>query len=220
MNLTILNIKAFLHLLAILIVINICISIPIKAQIDSRRDMQLQPTTQINAWPAKEKRFALIIGIDEYQDEQIVSLKGAVNDAKALAQVLVENAGFSQHQVILLTSDQPASRRPTRSNILRQLFYLLNAITQDGKNGLLLVAFAGHGIAPSEQAYLLPMDVDLAEMERTGINVNEIRNPIKNKGVEQVVLILDACRTGPQLSRSDGKVWSGDIGDKSVGRHR
>ena len=57
----------------------------------------------VNAWPRKAKRFALIIGVDEYQDTQINKLEGASNDAKMLADALIQYAGFSTDQVILFT---------------------------------------------------------------------------------------------------------------------
>src|SRR5215210_6400612 len=71
-------------------------------------------------WPAGPKRFALIIGVDHYDDTQITTLGGASNDAKALKDALVRYAGFGEEQVTLLASDQPPERQPTRGNILRR----------------------------------------------------------------------------------------------------
>src|SRR5918911_532259 len=72
-------------------------------------------------WPAGPKRFALIVGVDRYDDTQISTLGGAANDALALKDALVRYAGFGEEQVTLLASDQPAERQPTRGNILRRL---------------------------------------------------------------------------------------------------
>ena len=79
---------------------------------------------EVKELPAKSKRFALVIGVDEYQDEQISRLSGATNDAKALADALVRYAGFPPDQVILLASDQPQQRQPNRGNILQYLWRL------------------------------------------------------------------------------------------------
>src|SRR6185503_16010035 len=98
---------------------------------------------QVAALPGETDRFALVIGVDKYQDEQITELKGASNDAKSLAAALVRCAGFPSDQVISLTSDQRIERQPTRANILRRLSNLRQAVPQDG---LLLVYFSGHGM--------------------------------------------------------------------------
>src|SRR5713226_7666585 len=76
---------------------------------------QLQRQTEgVKDWPSKAKRWALIVGVDQYRDGQINALKGSVNDAHALANALVRYAGFPQDQVIVLTTDQPEERQPTR----------------------------------------------------------------------------------------------------------
>jgi hypothetical protein len=166
------------------------------------RGMRVQQT--ITALPTSSKRFALVIGVDEYQDTQINKLEGASNDAKAIVEALVKYAGFPRDQVVLLTSDQPAERRPTRGNILRRLSNLRTAVPKDG---LLLLAFAGHGIERGDQAYLLPSDAQLSSdvtlLEDTAINVEEVRRRIIQTGVGQVVMLLDACRNDPSAGRGD-----------------
>jgi uncharacterized caspase-like protein len=149
-------------------------------------------------WPAGPKRFALIIGVDHYDDTQITTLGGASNDAKALKDALVRYAGFGEEQVTLLASDQPPERQPTRGNILRRLSNLKGVVP---KEGLLLVAFSGHGIEREQQAFLLPQDSqvsnDVELLEQTAINVTQIKAQIKKLGLAQVVMILDACRNDP-----------------------
>jgi hypothetical protein len=152
----------------------------------------------VNVLPAKSKRYAIVIGVDQYADTQITTLGGASNDAKALAKALVQYAGFPSEQVTLLASDEPAERQPTRGNILRRLSNMAAVIPQDG---LLLLSFAGHGIERSGQAFLLPSDSQVSNdvdlLEQTAINVSQIKDRIKKIGVTQVLLILDACRNDP-----------------------
>src|ERR687884_249159 len=94
------------------------------------RGVALSPPT-VTAWPASAKRYALIIGIDRYDDTQITTLGGAANDARALANALVAYAGFPATQVVLLASDQPSERQPTRGTILRRLSNLSQTIPKD-----------------------------------------------------------------------------------------
>jgi uncharacterized caspase-like protein len=155
-------------------------------------------------WPSKAKRFALIIGVDQYQDPQITRLEGASNDAKALAGALIAYAGFPADQVILLTSGQPQEQSPNRGNILRKLSNLRGSVPKDG---LLLIAFSGHGIEREGRAYLLPSDAQLSGdvrlLEDTAVNVGTMRERIVETGVEQLVLLIDACRNDPSSGRSD-----------------
>jgi tetratricopeptide (TPR) repeat protein len=155
-------------------------------------------TGQINSLPIGPKRWALVIGVDKYQDPQISSLKGSDNDARLIADALVRYAGFPRDQVILLSTDQPLERQPTRVNILRRLSNLSTAVPKDG---LLLVSFAGHGMERGGQAFLLPSDAQISDqisfLEETAISTNRVKDRIKETGVSQVVLLLDACRNDP-----------------------
>src|SRR5262245_13573524 len=88
-----------------------------QAQKDGR-GLRVQPTNAVASLPVGSKRYAVVIGVDEYEDSQINKLDGAGNDAKAIVEALVQYAGFPRDQVKLLTSDQPVERRPTRNKIL------------------------------------------------------------------------------------------------------
>jgi len=168
------------------------------AQTEPAKSRQLQQLGPAPSWPSKQKRWALVIGVDQYADTQITTLGGAANDAKALAGALVRYAGFPSDQVILLSTDQPAERQPTRGNILRRLSNMASVVPSDG---LLLISFAGHGIERGGQAFLLPSDSQVANdvdlLEQTAINVTQMKQRIRKTGVGQVVLILDACRNDP-----------------------
>lgn len=160
------------------------------------RGLSIAP--QVKQLPNKTKRFALIIGVDQYADTQITTLGGATNDAKALADALIANAGFPSDQVMLLASNQPAERQPTRGNILRRLSNLAAVLPKDG---LFLFAFAGHGVERGGQAFLLPSDAQVSNdvdlLEQTAINVTQVKDRIRKAGVGQVLMILDACRNDP-----------------------
>jgi Flp pilus assembly protein TadD len=148
--------------------------------------------------PPSPKRWALVIGVDKYMDPQISPLKGSDNDARLIADALVRYAGFPQDQVILLSTTQPMERQPTRVNILRRLSNLSTAVPKDG---LLLVSFAGHGMERGGQAFLLPSDSQISDqvsfLEETAISINRVKDRIKETGVGQVVVLLDACRNDP-----------------------
>ncbi|MBA3515548.1 MAG: caspase family protein [Pyrinomonadaceae bacterium] len=164
----------------------------------AERGIRVQTSEAVKTLPGSAKRFALIVGVDQYADTQITTLGGASNDAKTLANALIRYAGFPGEQVTLLASDQPAERQPTRGNILRRLSNMAAVVPPDG---LLLVSYAGHGIERGGQAFLLPSDSQVSNdvdlLEQTAINVSQIRDRIKKIGVKQVLMIVDACRNDP-----------------------
>src|SRR5437870_3965292 len=146
---------------------------------------QLQQLDQpLQSWPAQAKRWALVIGVDQYADTQITTLGGASNDARSLAEALVRYAGFPSDQVTLLASDQPAERQPTRGNVLRRLSNLAAVVPRDG---LLLLSFAGHGMERGGQAFLLPSDSQVANavdlLEQTALSVSRIKEGMRQIGV-------------------------------------
>jgi hypothetical protein len=159
----------------------------------------------IQQLPPGSKRFALVIGVDKYDDPQLNSLRGAANDARILADAFIRYAGFPASQTILLSSDQPEERRPTRSNILVRLSNMASMVPEDG---LLLLAFAGHGMERENQVFLLPSDArssnNVRVLQQTALNVNDIRDWIKETKVKQVLMLLDACRNDPVASRATG----------------
>ncbi len=182
----------------------------IKQELDRRDKSKSKPQASggralglVKALPAQSKRYALVIGIDQYADSQMSPLSGATNDAQMLARALVQYAGFPPDQVVLLASNQPAERRPTRGNILRRLSNLAAVVPKDG---LLLFSFAGHGIERNNQAFLLPSDAqvsnDVTLLEQTAVNVLQIKDWIRKTGVRQVLLMLDACRNDPSAGRA------------------
>ena len=71
---------------------------------DKRRIERVAPAA--TAPGAGGDRWALIVGVDQYQTKDIPPLSGAVADARAVRQALVTYADFPEKQVALLTESQ------------------------------------------------------------------------------------------------------------------
>ncbi len=154
-------------------------------------------TELIEEWPDPEKRFAVVIGVEEYQDNRISRFNHAAADARALGDALTQSGGFPREQVIRLASGEPVERQPTRSAILRLLATLQGRLTQDG---LLLIFFAGHAVERGGKAYLLPSDAlagDAALLQETAVSLDRVKELIRATAAGQVVLIFDAFRQQP-----------------------
>ncbi len=196
-----------------------------QAKVSSTANSLSPQTDTVKSFPVKAKRWALVIGVDKYQDPQISPLKGSDNDARLIADALVRYAGFPQDQVILLATNQPLERQPTRVNILRRLSNLSTAVPKDG---LLLISFAGHGMERGGQAFLLPADAQISDqisfLEETAISLNRVKERIKETGVGQVIVLLDACRNDPggradapnQLSTAYTNGFNFDVRNREV----
>ncbi len=162
------------------------------------RGLALSKSGTVTELPARAKRYAIIIGVDAYADTQLSTLGGSSNDAAVLSDTLIRYAGFPADQVILLSSDQPAERQPTRGNILRRLSNLTAVVPKDA---LFVFAFAGHGAERGGQAFLLPSDAQLSDditlLEQTAVNVLTVKEWVRKTGVGQIMMLLDACRNDP-----------------------
>ncbi len=159
----------------------------------------------VDKLPSAAKRWAIIVGVGDYESSEINDLGGAANDAKALKDALIRDAGFPEEQVILLASDQPDQRKPKYPQIIRYLTNLKGLVPSDG---LLLFAFSGHGVERGGRTYLLPADAQSSEnirlLERTGLPVDVVKEEIRATGVRQVLLILDSCRNDPAPGKGGG----------------
>lgn len=159
-------------------------------------------------------RYALVIGIDEYQN--MGGLKTCGNDARELARALVGRAGFPQSQVVLLTDDarQPQNR-PTMGN-------MLNRMTQYSvlpkKEDTVLIFFSGHGVTVDGEGFLVPSDGGLR-------NAIPLRGDRKSKGVIDLLesckaktklLVLDCCHAGSATKGVSGIAPSLASGARSV----
>jgi FKBP-type peptidyl-prolyl cis-trans isomerase len=139
---------------------------------------------------AADKRVALVIGNDRYQnlaaDQQ---LQRAVNDARAVSEVL-GRIGFTvlrgenlNRQALIDKFDEMAG--------------------QLGPGDTAFFFFAGHGVTIGGGNYILPTDVPNAapgqetRLLLAALGENDIVSTLKGRGVRVAVLVLDACRNNP-----------------------
>ena len=97
------------------------------------------------------RKWALIIGINNYIDSNITPLQYAVNDAYALYECLTDNeyGCFEASKTKLLTDKTEI--KPTRSEILKAINGLQIAEVKDS----VFIFFAGHGIEKNGESYLV-----------------------------------------------------------------
>lgn len=159
------------------------------------------------------RRFALIVGIDAYENG-IAPLSGAAADAKTIAEILCSSKRIDRYEfddVRLLTD-----REATRASILAA-FESLRARVAGHSDVRLVVYYAGHGIGAAASddvgadspGYFLPQDAVLGR-EETYLSMRVVRETINSLAIHHMLLVLDCCFAGAFR-------WSGT---RAVGRPR
>ena len=135
----------------------------------------------------KRKYYSLIIGVDKYQDKEIIDLDFPVQDAKTLRSVVMDNYTFEKENAYFLEN-------PTRTEIIEAFDKLSNEV---GEKDNLLVFFAGHGIWDDqlEQGFWLPSDAS-KNSKAQWLSNSTIRDYIGGIKSKHTLLITDACFSG------------------------
>ena len=141
------------------------------------------------------ERWAVIIGINRYQDPGIGDLDYAVADAMAFQQTLVSVPnGFPSTNVLLMTDEATNPNHiPTRSNLIAQLTTWLQLA---GADDTALIYLAGHGIEKDGRSYLLPHDAKMTNLGLTAIELEYLKESLQQSNARNKVLIVDACHSG------------------------
>jgi uncharacterized caspase-like protein len=140
------------------------------------------------------QKWAVVVGVSEYQNAGIPGLKYADRDAESFANFLrtPEGGGYdSDHLRVLLNKDA------TSPNIKDALInFLGQAIDID----LVIIYFAGHGApepARQQNMYLLTYDSDPNQLGTTAFPMWEIQTVLaRHINAKRVVVFTDACHSG------------------------
>jgi formylglycine-generating enzyme required for sulfatase activity len=150
------------------------------------------------AQPPTNRKFALLVGVNEYQHERLRPLGYAEADVQALAKVL-KPAGY---RVTLLTgAATDGSLKPTRENIEKQLKTVLRGCR---KGDTVLVAFAGHGLQfeGDKDAFFCPFDArPFKNRTETLVSLAKVYEELDQSFAGMKVLLVDACRDDPAAGR-------------------
>lgn len=137
------------------------------------------------------QRYALLIGVRDYVDNNFSDLPYTVHDVMELERVL--NA--SGYDAVVALHDEQVEERllPTRSNIWGELQNLIDA---SGPGDLLLVHFGGHGDLHNGNAYLLSRDTRRSDYANTALNLDTFNQRLASASAQARILLLDACHSG------------------------
>ena len=133
------------------------------------------------------KYYALLIGINEYQDPQLNNLNYPVRDAETLYHVMVSDYLFDDENIVLLKNAKRADIGIALDNLSKQ-------ITPEDN---LLIFYAGHGWwdQKADIGYWLPADAKISYKTEWFRN-STLCDYIREINSKHTLLITDACFGG------------------------
>lgn len=134
-----------------------------------------------------DKNFALIIGVNEYIDNNVIDLKNPISDATRLLNTLTDYYTFYDENIIFL-------KNPSRSDIINTLDQLKYKIIKDDN---FLIFYAGHGNwdDKANQGYWLPSDATQFSTANW-IRNTTIQEYLVRIEAKHTLIISDACFAG------------------------
>ena len=152
-------------------------------------------------------RWAVVIGVGQYDHPSIPRLKYTVADAEGIYEMLISVAGFKKEHVLLLTDK--SDKKPTLKNIKWALGTFLARSAR--KDDTVLIFFAGHGAPETDPRglerdglakYLIPADAEEDDLYSSALPMDELQTIFGRIEAERVVAFLDACYSGAAGGRT------------------
>jgi uncharacterized caspase-like protein len=146
------------------------------------------------------QNWAITIGINGYRNLQ--SLNYAKFDAEAMQvffrqELNIQTVYHFADDSLPIKQDYGSDldSHPTYTTLNR--FFRVRfeeSFLKSGDN--LWFFFAGHGKRHKDRDYLMPIDVDPGDVESSGISLQYVSERLRRSGADNVVMLIDACRSG------------------------
>lgn len=150
--------------------------------------------TNQNDWAVAVRQWVITVGINHYQHLQPLSY--ARQDAEAVGQCLMTQAGVPPDRVILLAETAPGldqqSTWPSRLTLQTWLDHLTRDSIHSGD--ALWFFFSGYGLCDQGQDYLMPIDGHPRDCRRTALPMGLVFQALQQSAADQVLVLLDMSR--------------------------
>ena len=151
---------------------------------------------KLNYTPHYSNSRALIIGINQYSAAP--PLEYAVNDAKAVGEILKSRFGFPEDDIKILIN-----KNATRSEIMANYMAFANSDIEN--NDRILFFFAGHGHTQTgrrgEIGFLVPYDGDINNLSSL-IRWDDLTRNAELIPAKHILYVMDACYGGLAITRA------------------
>ena len=133
------------------------------------------------------KRIALLIGNDEYNDENLGNLPSSRNDIMSMASILGDESRGQFDEV-------PTIINAAHYQAQIQISTIFSSIDS---SDFLLIYFSGHGMLdPAGQLHLCAKNTDTDHLNATAIPFASIKTAIEWSAATKVLILLDCCYSG------------------------
>lgn len=142
--------------------------------------------------------YAVIIGIGNFQDTRIPSLRYTVNDAQGMYDVLIDpryNGVPKDNVKLLLDGDA------TTQNIKRAIGTWLRQ--QAAENDTIIIYYASHGASEKGESYWVTYNADIDDLYATALNNNEVADMLSRVESKRVITLLDSCYSAATVNRKN-----------------
>ena len=157
------------------------------------------------------KLWLLLVGVNDYQDTGLPSLRYPALDCQGLEAAFVKaTEGFPNKEVVVLHDF--ASQTPKLSNIRKSLQKI---VSQSQANDSIMLYFSGHGMLEpnTQEAVLCFSDTNKNNLLATGLPMQELVQMLGTSPANQQLLCLDTCHSGDMalLGAASGSARDGNI---------
>jgi WD40 repeat protein len=142
----------------------------------------------------KSRLWAILVGVNAYQDDQIPVLRYSAADCRALAEVLAAaTRQFPKKQII--AHHDSGAQLPVRAAVSASF---AQVIEQAKPQDTVLFYFSGHGLIEpeSKRAVLCLSDTQTDRLLDTGLQMHELLHWLDQCESRQQLVWLDACHSG------------------------
>jgi len=161
----------------------------------TERGVKMVNPTSGKAYYDDQENWAVLIGINKFRYLTDSNLNFAVADAESIRDLIINEFGYKDDHIILLTDEQATSQR-----IRKELGDKLRRMVKE--NDRVLVFWAGHGYTHNlprggKMGFLIPQDGNIMnELYSTCLSMGEINNFANLIPAKHILFLVDACFSG------------------------
>ena len=138
--------------------------------------------------PIEPGRWAVVVGIQDYDDQTLTRPPAALGDARSIRKTLVSRYAVSPDQAVLLEN-------PSRIRLEQELPELFRKAADAPQ---LIVFFAGHAFVEDGKLYLAPKDFARSRTESSGLLFHWLIERLEECTAREKLLVLDGCHAASE----------------------
>ncbi|MBN1285898.1 MAG: caspase family protein [Anaerolineae bacterium] len=150
------------------------------------------------------RRWAVLVGVNEYEDEYYSKLRFCINDVCMVRDQLIAG-GFDADRIVVITDDTQG--KPTAGKILSTL---RNVAGYTRSEDTILFYYSGHGDdGADDESYLIAHSGYHNVLGDTALPISRVKKILLEEAPARAkVMILDACKSGANIGRKGPKLMT------------